>query len=455
MSPLSRISHYEPSQTVAISPYSPAPTRTESLYENCIASIGGIIRDTFFMPLFNKLPPEWLLQLKKEKEFFYDFWDPKSDLRPEFPRHKDIRNHFTYRTDKIAVTVLEKKLWVNCLVIESKKTDSSDEFYNFIQVVGNSSTIDSNIAQTYPFLASYLDRKDAPPARFILISQYNIESEEKLMPVYKIKTLQEGGFILSETLKSLEKTYGTLHQIFAHSLGCMIAAASLQYFHEIAPLRVQENNIFHPLLQKIYKLFVEITVFFNRCYEYSIYSLTGRVTKIVHKNPSILKATQAFRSFPKNIHFDRGPSCIEELSKDKWGGPRLMWLAKLSGWDMDFGKEIFDFLQDTKEPTPSITLSSALQDHVFNGKASLSENPYILRLITEKKITSLLLDITQQCAHSNAHHSLSAGLLHRLHLIKKPLEENFFQENESLSDAIIRRSLPPFSKVHFTEIFMD
>ncbi len=450
MSPLSRISPSGHPQT-DLSHNTPI-RKTETLYESCITSLGGIIRDTYFMPLFNKLPPEWQLQLEKEEEFFLEFWNAKASLRPEFPLQKDIRNHFICKTEKIAVTVLGKKLWVKCLIIESKNHKESDKFYNFVHVLGNSSTIDSNIAQTYPFLASYLTLKQNYPARFILISQYNIESRDKSMPLHKIKTLQEGGFILSETLKSLEETCGTIHQIFAHSLGCMIAAASLQFFHKITPQNtVLENNPLSPLFQKIYKTFTKAAEFFIQCYEFIIYSLTGKVTKNPPENPPTLKAIRTFKSLPKNIHFDRGPSCIKELSKERWGGSLFKDFARMSGWDLDLGKEIFNFVQNTKENLPPITFTNALQDHIFNGKASLVANPYIQRLTTEKKVTSLVLDITQQCIHSSAHHSLHAGALNRLHLIEESSEQNFLQGTESLSDAIIRKSMPPSSQDPFIE----
>lgn len=453
MSPLSKVSspeHLQPNLS-----YNTPSKKTETLYESCITSLGGIIRDAYFMPLFNKLSPEWQLQLEKEEEFFQKFWNAKAELRPEFPLQKDIRNHFIHKTEKVAVTVFGKKLWVRCLIIESKNHKESDTFYNFVHVLGNSSTIDSNIAQTYPFLASYLNLKPNYPARFILISQYNIESREKSMPLYKIKTLQEGGFILSETLKSLEETYGTIHQIFAHSLGCMIATTSLQFFHKITPQNTLKNNPPSLLFQKIHMIFTKAAEFFIKCYEFIIYPLTGKIIKTPPENPPILKAIRTFKSLPKNIHFDRGPSSIEELSKERWGGSIFLDFAKLSGWDLDLGKEIFNFVQNTKENLPSITFTNALQDHIFNGKASLIANPYIQRLTTEKKVTSLILDITQQCIHSSAHHSLHAGALNRLHLIEESSEQNFLQGNESLSDAIIRKSMLPSPQNRFMENLIE
>ncbi len=405
----------EPSTSqVSASPCKPIDAsfipKTQSLYEYYVLSQARTLVRSLFFPLFNELSSKQKAQMKKEEQFFEGFWDPKAPPYPELSHHKKIKNNFTHKNEDFAITLKGEAYMVRCSVIESKNYISGKECYNAVHVLGITSTLNNTIMHTYPLLASYLDLKGkkSPPARFILMNQYSIYSADG--SIYKPETISEAGFIHSETLKAIEERYGTIHQLISHSLGSIVTAAALKFFHKDLP----ENT--NPL--------------------------TDRITPIKPGDESTLKAIRVFKSLPKNIVFDRGPSSIEKLSNRYTGGSILLPLARLSGWDVNLGKEISDFIQNCPENAPSVTVVNALQDHRFHGDVTLLDHPDIKRLTVEKKVTSILLDITLQSLHENAQHSFSLGNWYGSHVVEGYKEQDFLQKDQSLATAIIKNSIP-------------
>ena len=359
----------------------------------------GTIRDVirpFFFPFLETAPEEMHQQQAVEKEFFRKFWDPKAPCRPELIHHQKIRNNFTWRKEEVPIKVNGKSLTVTYSVIETKDCNQDDEVYNFIHVLGVTCTADNDIMSTYPLLATYLEMKNRPPARFILISQYETRSENGTL--YKVETLdQEVGKILCNTLKVLEKKYGQIHQLLAYSLGCIVTAASLKHFEAIKEVESEKS------------------------------SLQGRIT---------LES----QGMPKHITFDRGPSSVTELSKLYTGGSILLPLAKISGWDMDFGKEIAEFSRRFGEKAASISVINVVKDHRFGNKVNLYESPYIKDLKDQGKVSAVLLDQPLQCAHQYAHHSTSLKIWNEHHIVEGT--EDVLKGNKSLAYAILEKSMP-------------
>lgn len=395
--------------TQAISPYNKDSTlnslvrlslnshlalRITSIWNQFKHAIGGILRDTFFLPMFHKLSFKDEQQNQQEELYFSNFWDPTHPIYPELAHHKEIKKTFTKRIEQVPVLVDGQKLEVNYLVIESKdhQQKENQEFYTFIHVLGNLSTINNNIMSTYPFIGSYLKQKkenpNMPPARFILISQYNTTIQENSNTTYKPKTLNEAGLILAECIKELEKRYGKANQLVAHSIGCIAFTSSLKYFDA------------------------------------------------------------ASSGIPRHIHLDRGPSSILKLSNRSFGGWLYFPLALLTGWTLDFGEEVANFCNKTRftrqgNHTPSILVSSVQYDHIFPGDTSLYLSPQVQDLRNTKEVTILpFAPPLQWISNFRALHCASNAAFSSRHLPSKYQNQSFIKEDETLSDAVIRRSLP-------------
>lgn len=427
--------------------------KIQNLYEHYIQSpVRNFIRP-FYFPLFSQPSLQQAAQLKKEEEFFANFWDPKAPLYPELSRHEEIKANFTCRNEDFSIVVKGQSFKMQCCIIESRNATSKNECCNLVHALGSMSTVNNTIMHTYPLLVSYLDsEKEKPPIRFILLTQYATTAEDGSS--YQPETIMESGLILSEGLKAIEEAYGTIDQLLAHSLGSIVTAAGLRFFHKEFP----EDNI---PLSFLATLWNQIATFFNQVYNDLIAPLTGRVIHIQTYDEPILKTTRVFKSLPKSIIFDRGPSSIEKLSARYTGGSILLPLARLTDWDINLGKEITNFIQNCKEKAPSITIVNTLQDHRFHGDVNLCASPEIKKLSDEKKVTTIMLDICQQAAHESAHHCLNLGKWYASHIVEGYVDQNFLQPGQRLSDAIINQSLaskktmPRKSRVDFFDIGYD
>jgi len=165
------------------------------------------------------------------------------------------------------------------------------------------------------------------------------------------------------------------------------------------------------------------------------------VSPIESPDETSLKASRVFKSLPKSIIFDRAPSSIEKVSRRYPGGSLLLGLSRLSGRDVDVGKEISDFVEGCGEDLPPLTIINAKQDYRFHGEVNLFFSPHIQKLSNENRITSLLLDICWQNVHENAQHSLGLDNRYGSHIVEAYNNHSFLEREQSLSSAIIRRSL--------------
>jgi len=297
--------------------------------------------------------------------------------------------------------------------------------------LGNTASIDNDILDTYPLLEAYLNLEEKPPARFILLNQYGTYGSSGMQ--HKPETLSEAGLILSETLKSTEEIFGTLDQLVCFSLGGIVTAAALPHFHN-KKVCAEESSL--------EMFFHQIAAFISKMCERIGYPLQGRITIFNPNDETVQKTERVFKSLPKNIVFDRAPSSIEKLSDRYTGGQVLAVLAKASGWTLDLGKNIAEFVETCDEAAPSIVTVSALRDFRFKGEANLHTNPHIQQLVKDGKVTSLALDIPSQLVHPHAQHSLGTNIWNRFHLEEGFKDQSFLEGNDSLAAAIIKKSLP-------------
>jgi hypothetical protein len=189
-------------------------------------AIGSVIRDAFFFPLKSAIiNKQWVQErLKIEENYCRDFWDPTKPLDPNLNLHAQIREKFIPPEDRIFPIQLKdgKTVEITCRIIQTKQ--SGDHFYNFAAVPGLFATISNDIGSTHPYLAAYLnaykEAESLPPARFMVISENNLN--------FKPATLDEAGFVLLETLKILKGEFGEIDQLVAHSLGTVFLANALK-----------------------------------------------------------------------------------------------------------------------------------------------------------------------------------------------------------------------------------
>ncbi|MGC1878429.1 MAG: hypothetical protein WA678_03525 [Rhabdochlamydiaceae bacterium] len=354
------------------------------------AAVGGKIRDIFFFPLNNLNNPAHLAQLAIEKKYAANFWKSDAPLDLNFPFQGRIRKEFEFRNETVQLTLPGKELFLTYRVIESRsKSHSQSQYYNFVLVPGNVSTIDGNVVGIYPFLASYLDLKredeDLLPGRFIIITQYDVECAMQNLPRRKFQpeTLEEAGVILKKTLEHLKQKFGAIDHLFAHSMGTILfAAASKQIGQESDPI------------------------------------------------------------FPKHLSLHCAPSSISETSKNYWGGSMLLALAKFSGWSFDIEKEIADLCQKYREDRQfSILVSGVKQDYYFPNQANLCLSKTVTDLNKKGVIDLLVFDLPQQVVHERAHHGLRIDWLHSNYLTGSS-NFTFIEDGEQFAKALIRRSLP-------------
>jgi hypothetical protein len=190
-------------------------------------AIGSVVRNAFFFPL------KWSFianmqsvrdQLQIEETYYRDFWDPSKSLDPHLKDHAKIREKFAPPEDRVFPIQLKdgRTAEITCRIIQTK--EGGENFYNFVQVPGIYTTISNNIGATYPYLAAYLsaekDGQSLPPARFIILSENNLN--------FKPANLDEAGFVLLETLKALQEEFGDIDQLVAHSLGNVFLAKALK-----------------------------------------------------------------------------------------------------------------------------------------------------------------------------------------------------------------------------------
>ncbi len=374
-----------------------APERKESLYGLFTRTLGALIRDTFFTPLFRKLSDKQLAILEEEEAFVANFWRLDSPTQYEIPYHDAIRNHFTRRYDTVLLDIEGEKISTTCLIIESKKEAFEDSeslpYYNLFYLLGNLSTIDNDIMGTHPYLASYLQELEkkpqtTPPARFILLSQYNTVKKEAPAMLYKPDTMPRAGFITAEVIKEMTFRYGVINQVIGHSLGCIVLASSLKY--------------------------------------------------LLHDLPHL----------PKNFLFDRGPSSIHQLSRRILGktfhvASLFFFLEGVKNWMPNLGEQVSHFAAEvlhTKKSLPPIVISGCPKEHIFPEESNLCFSPFIQELHKKRQVILLPFSPPSQCIPRDFLHISGNNRFTKHHLLEEFKNQSFLQE-ETLEKAILRRSL--------------
>ncbi len=375
------------------------PIRT--IWTTARSALGGVIRDLFFFPLKPYLNHE---QMKLERRYFSDFWDPQAPLDPNLKDHLVVRENFAVRDEVFKITLNGQRHAITCRMIESKEgvADPSSvsevarpqenglfpKWFNFLLIPGNLTTIDNNVIGMYPFLSSYLAIKNEhitlPPARFMMITQYDIcrlgdgDAREEYLP----ESLDQAAMILASTISSLQKKYGQpLDELVAHSIGSVFFSAALKYM--------------------------------------------------------------TAQSIPRNITFHCGPSSVSTVGKNFWFGRISAKLAEISNWSVDVAKEIAAFYKKFSESKKfSLVISGVKQDHYFSDGANLCSAAEILSLKEKNQIDLLLFDPPVQFFHNRAHHNLPIDFLVTNYLTDTSNLEFMGQDNH-FAKALLRHSLPP------------
>jgi hypothetical protein len=215
----------------SLSPINGVEARTKTVWERIKLFIGGYIRDNFFWALNSRTSAAHRSMLEQEITFFRDFWDRNAPFSPRWPERHEIIDTFTKKETSLEVNT-SQRITVDCCSIELKGLETSQPHYNFAIAMGNLSNIRNNITGVYPFIQAYLAKRredpTTPPARFILISQYDLK--QGATP-YKPETIDQAGQILASTISSLHEKYGPIHQLVGHSLGAIVMGASLKHMN--------------------------------------------------------------------------------------------------------------------------------------------------------------------------------------------------------------------------------
>lgn len=315
--------------------------------------IGNVVRDLFFFPLKCSFIANlnFVKQLMKiEEDYYRSYWDPSKPLDPNLKDHGKVRALFDPPRDQefSVQTKSGKEVKMTCRIYETKAKEG--QYYNFVQVPGIFATISNNIGPTHSYFSSYINscknQSDLPPARFIVVSENNLN--------YKPESMEEAGYILKETLAALNKEFGEIDQVVAHSLGTILLA-------------------------------------------------------------SALKQTETDSTLPKHICFDRGPISVWEASKRKFFGIGcLLYLfVKMGRWDEDL-EESIDLFCKRRNHKSSILITGAAQDHHFPGNANLVSSEKLKR---NENVQRLLFDVPRQIFHQDAQHNLRPDLLNSNYLL--------------------------------------
>lgn len=365
------------------------------------SALGGMVRDYCFFPLKPYLNCE---QMKSEQRYYNDFWNPQAALDPNLKDHLVVRENFAVRDEVIQITSNGQRHAVTCRIIESKEgiagaasvsevASSSNcrengpapKWFNFLLIPGNLTTIDNNVIGMYPFLSAYLaikgENKTVPPARFIMITQYDIcrlgdsGAPEEYLP----ESLDEAAKILATSISSIQKKYGPTDQLLAHSIGCVFFSAALKY-----------------------------------------------LTKDL---------------IPQNIAFHCGPSSVSTVGNNFWFGKIAAKMAEISHWTVDVAKEIAAFYKKFSELKEfSLVISGVKQDHYFAGEANLCTAAEILSLKAELSIDLLLFDPPVQFFHNRAHHNLPFDFLVPNYLTEAS-NSDFMEREDHFAKALLRHAL--------------
>lgn len=203
----------------------------------------------------------------------------------------------------------------------------------------------------YDFLVAHSKQADPSPLRFFVFGHYEMLTENVAgdHESYKPPSLDASGEVLKRTIEALQDKFGKFDLITGHSLGC-IALASL----------------------------------------------------LKRSGPELLPAT---------LHFDRGPSSIDEASRNYPLSGLLNLIAHKSGLSIHIDQEIKSFFKRCHKSEPASLQNSCClitgveEDTVFPGRSNLVSSNRLDKLHKKIKFAKWVFNPPGQMSHTRAHHS--------------------------------------------------
>lgn len=341
-------------------------------------SIRNVIRDLYFYPLnVMWIFPSFIKKMKREEQCYNDFWDTSKAGSPFFEHLKEVRDHFKVVKDEVEFKMGDKTLKLPYHIIRTK--ENAPQYKNVITVNGNLTINGTNVADTYPFLVSYIKGKYKEPIQFININQYGFkERNDKGEWVdYKPDIFDHASLAAAKAIEQIHAKYGEISLLRGHSFGGSLLADARTY--------LANKGIY------------------------------ARVS-----------------------NYDRTLSSVYEVSKGYWGGRILLYpVAYILGWDIN-ASEKFDKLGDKE----IVVITAVEDDHYFADGANLVNIEKIKELQKIGKVQRLIFNPFLQICHPKNQHNLSAGALTKDCLIDDPnLNRDFINDNETMSDALLRHAL--------------
>lgn len=344
--------------------------------------VGQWLARQFFYPLTQ---PGKQAQLKKEISFCQAF--EKGGSTPPLDNQK-INRFFHQAICKFQLPINNRRsIAVTFKMYETRhpsfRSNKNISCFNFVFIGGNHCTRESSIAPLYPYLESFLNRRQGQEVgRFFFLTGYDNAVGKN---VYIPTDLNEGGYILHKTLNFIYAQYGSIDFVMGHSLGGILLGESLNHY--------KKNDLELP--QRI--LFTQSPRWmWGACY-------------------NIIGCLGLFTLYP---------------------------FAYLTGWTSNLAQNIRHFharcSQQIMDTTyPSLFIVDVLQDYLCEH-AWLATAPEINSL----DMYDMMFDLPQQVLHERAHHGAWAKALQGAYLTKAHgTLLTLFKDNESLADLVVKISL--------------
>jgi hypothetical protein len=334
---------------------------SKNIHEGCseltkkVNPLGAFLRDTLFYPLHRFQEAAGQAgkdyQLLQQGETYYNrFWTAQEPFDLNLENADFIRQNYVVKDQPVIISLYNgKKITSLCRIIETKNCPQ-DNVFNAVLVPGNLSKLNNNLMPFYDFLVSHSKSENPSPMRLMIFGHYemSIEADGKTFP-YKPPTLDAAGEVLKRTIEALQNKFGKINFFYGHSLGCIILSSLLK-----------------------------------------------------RSGPELL---------PALLHFDRGPSSLNETSQNYWFGWLLNLIGKYSGLAFNINKEIKKFFKRSYEIEPlkvqksGCLISGVEEDFYFPGKSNLAINNTLHKLQRMKVALSRLMFFPPlQMGHSRAFH---------------------------------------------------
>ena len=345
--------------------------------------MGQWLARQFFYPLTQ---PGKQAQLKKEMRFCKAFEQggstpPLDNQKINRFFHQVICKFQFHMNDRRSITVTFKMYETR--YPSSRSRNSNRQYFNFAFIGGNHCTRESSIAPLYPYLASFLNRRQGQEiGRFFFLTGYDNTVGKN---VYIPRDLKEGGYILHQTLHFIYNQYGSIDFVMGHSLGGILLGEALSHY--------KKNAL----------------------------------------------------DLPQRILFTQSPRWMWGACYNITGWFGLFGLypfAYLTGWTSNLAQNIQHFHERCSQKTmgtayPSLYIVDVLQDYLCD-RAWLATAPEINSLDTY----DMMFDLPQQVLHERAHHGAWAKALQGAYITKAHgTLLTLFKEDESLADLVVKISL--------------